>query len=95
MFNVVLRPLRSAWRMLTDMLAVLGEAIVTEVAFMDDEEPKVNVDELPKRDVSADEFRAAAVAAQWEVETIRLLLGSGPLPRGYLKVGEEMLRLRA
>lgn len=50
------------------------------------------LDAAPKRDVTHDEFRAAALLAGWKLRTIRLFTAP-PLFSGYVKVGEEGLRL--
>jgi hypothetical protein len=95
MLRPSLRFIRSACRLMNGLLAAVGTAIVSEVLMrISKEEDVVNLDELPKREVSVDEFRAAAVADQWKPDTIRVLLDFEPVPHCHLKVGGELLRIR-
>jgi hypothetical protein len=57
--------------------------------------PEIDLETLPKREVTAEEFRAAAEAEQWKPDVIRILTTPPLYHKEYLKVGLEMLRLTA
>jgi hypothetical protein len=54
--------------------------------------PDYEEPERTEREVSVDEFRAAALNAGWQLKTINLLTKDQP-PRGYVGVGSEFLRI--
>ena len=87
------RPMR-VWRFVLWAFQTWGEAIVSDFTMKEKALPEIDFEKLPARDVTAEEFRAAAHAAGWRPDTLRCLLDIGRPPTGYTKVGKERLRLR-